>query len=449
MRRSNMLPAITIGAAMLVFAGCTVHPAGESDERSLAKQEGSPYAQPFEQRTPATLPSSPSADDMVRVAILNNADLEQKYWDWRSAIEQIPQDGTESTNLSLSLSTMIDRGSTRLDQTTAGLGNDPMSDIVLPPKLSIAARRALDNAKAAGLRFEKAKFALRTKVLEAWADYALSAELARLEDANVELLRAMAATTESLNRSGTAGQQDVLKAHNEIDMAANAAAALRAQLVAQRASLSALLGRQSDAEIPTPAVMPTTRPITATDDDLLSLAARHNPELLALAEEVHARNEAIALARLQYIPDFSLTGDTDLKGLTQTLAGSITVPFFRHEAIDAAVAQAQANLHSTQAMRRQTASDLRAQVVMDVVTLHDADRQLALLQTSILPRARQVVVISRSAYESGHSSLLELLDSQRSLIDIERLIATLQTTREKSLADLEAVTMCQLSPPPH
>ena len=80
---------------LIILTGCTVHPQGESQERLAAKQQGAPYVKPFEHRPPTTLPANPTPDDLVRVALLNNADLEQKYWDWRSAIEQITQDGTE------------------------------------------------------------------------------------------------------------------------------------------------------------------------------------------------------------------------------------------------------------------------------------------------------------------------------------------------------------------
>jgi outer membrane protein TolC len=50
------------------------------------------------------------------------------------------------------------------------------------------------------------------------------------------------------------------------------------------------------------------------------------------------------------------------------------------------------------------------------------------------------VTVARSAYEAGQSSLLDVLEAQRSLLAIERLVANLRATREKRLADLEAAT---------
>ena len=109
------------------------------------------------------------------------------------------------------------------------------------------------------------------------------------------------------------------------------------------------------------------------------------------------------------------------------------------QAINAAVAQAQANLRAAEAMRRQARNDLSAQVVMDLSSLRDADRQLELLQQTILPRAQQIVDLTRSSYEAGRVSLLDVLEAQRSLLTIRRLVATLVASRQKHLANLEAV----------
>jgi len=95
-------------------------------------------------------------------------------------------------------------------------------------------------------------------------------------------------------------------------------------------------------------------------------------------------------------------------------------------------------------MRRQFSNDTKAQVVMDLTVLRDADRQLQLFERTILPRARQVVTVARSSYESGQTGLLDLLDSQRSLISIQRLVANLRITRLKKLADLESIVGIEL-----
>lgn len=444
MRNHLGLVAMTL-FLFVAIAGCTAHPQGEQAERNAALHAGKPFEKPASERTAPPLPENPTADDLVRYALLTNADLEQRYWDWRSAIEQIPQDGTQPTNLAISAGTTLNNGNLSRDRTTLAAFNDPMADIVWPEKISVAAKRALENARAAGLRFQKAKFDVRNKILGAYYDYALTAELIRQEEANAELLQTTAMVIEARNRAGSAGQQDLLKARNELDISRNNIANMKSQLPSLRAALNALLNRDAESSLPIPAQLPTTRPVVYSDEELLALAAKQNPELCALASEIKGRSDGIRLARLQYMPDFSVSASTDLAGVAQTLTGMVTVPLVRYEAINAAIAQAQANLKSTNAMRRQVHNDLTAQIVMDITTLHDADRQLDLFEHTVLPRARQIVTIARSAYEAGQSTLLDLLDSQRSLIAIERLIANLRVTREKRLFDLEAIAAIALS----
>lgn len=417
---------------LAIVAGCTSHPSGEQAERAAAIDAGRAFVEPA-----PPLPENPTADDLVRRALLANAELERAYWEWRSAIDQVPQDGTQPTNLVLFAGVPITRGSTSFDRTTVTLANDPMADILWPAKPATAARRALEMARAAGLRFRKARLELRGKVLGAYDDYALTAELIRLEEESAQLLRTTATIAEARNRAG-AGQQDLLKARNELDLSLNDLANLRSQLPAQRAALNALLDRSAVDPLAVPTTLPTTRPIDASDERLLAKAAERNPELAALAREIAGRQDGLRLARLEYLPDFSLSASSDLAGVSQSLMGMVTVPLLRHEAIDAAVRQAEANLRAAEAMRRQAGNDLAAAVVADLATIRDADRQLALYERTVLPRARQMVSVSRSAYEAGQASLLDLLDGQRSLISIRRLVANLSVTREKRLADLEA-----------
>jgi outer membrane protein TolC len=233
-------------------------------------------------------------------------------------------------------------------------------------------------------------------------------------------------------------------ARNDVDLARNDVENMQSQLPAELAMLNALLNRPAAAEIPIPDALPPSTPLAVSDQDLLDRAARANPELIALADEIRAGHEDIHLARLQYDPDFDLAASTDLKGIAQALLAEFTIPAVRHEALHAAVEQAQADLRAAEAMRRQTVNDLAAQLLDDLATLHDADRQIDLLDHVVLPRARQAVTLTRSGYQTSNASLLDLLQSQRSLIDIQRLEANLRVTRIKRMAEIETITAAGL-----
>src|SRR5262245_29516520 len=260
-----MRKTITIISVGALLAGCTIHPQGERSLRDEALKAGEPYEA---NATAQSLPQNANADDFVRYALLHNAGVEQKYWEWRSAIEQIPQDGTQPTNLVLFAGVPVTKDLSSFDQTTVTVANDPMADIVWPDKLSTAARRALDEAKAAGMRFQKAKYELRSSVLAAYYDYALTSELIGLEETNLELLRTVATVSAARNRAGAAGQQDLLKAQNEIDLADNEIARMRSQLAGQRAMLNALLSISANTTLPAPTTVPSTQPVAGSDEEI-------------------------------------------------------------------------------------------------------------------------------------------------------------------------------------
>jgi outer membrane protein TolC len=448
MRNFISIPCVATIALLAGFAGCTVHPPGEREERDAAIQSGKTFEKPIEARHVAPLPDDPTPDQLVEYALLSNAELEQHYWEWRSAIEQIPQDGTQTTTLNLAGGTSITRGHANWGSSTLSLSNDPMTDIKWPGKLDVAARQALENARAAGRRFIKAKYSLRRSVLSAYYEYALNAELIRLEQSNQQLLQTAATTIQGRNRAGSSGQKDVLKANNDVDMSCNDIATMQSQLLSQRAAINALLNHPADALLPVPTELPQARTLKYEDEALVELAVMQNPELIALADEIRGRGDGIRLAKLQYFPDFNLSAGTDLMGVAQSVLGQATIPILRYEALDAAIAQARANLRASEAMRRQAGNDLTARVVMDITIIRDTDRQLELLEQTVLPRDRQMVDVGRSLYETGQASLLDLLNDRRSTIAIERLVAILRITREKYLVDLEAITASDLSIPP-
>ena len=304
-------PASICGRVTVVLlvglAGCTIHPPGEREERATAVQMGKPFEKPIEVRQTPPLPAKPTSNQLVEYALLNNAELEQHYWEWRSAIEQIPQDATQTTTLNVAAGTSITNGHTSWGSSTVTLGNDPQTDIKWPGKLDAAAKQTLENARATGRRFIKAKYDLRYRVLRAYYDYVLNAELIRLEQSNQQLLRTIASLAEARDRAGRSGQRDVLKSSNEADVSGNDIANMRSQLPIQRAAINALLSCPVDAPLPVPTKLPALRRVAYRDGDLVEMAAKQNPELIALADEIRGRGEGIRLAELQYVPDFNLS----------------------------------------------------------------------------------------------------------------------------------------------
>lgn len=432
-----MIPArrIAFSLAGLLLAGCALRPRGEAEERTRAAEAGKAWIAPTE---PPPLPAEPGPEDYLRQAFLANADLQARYWEWRSEIERVPQ-ASSFPAAALSFSEMFGGGGmTRWDRTTLGISNDPMSNIPFPTKPSAAGRAALEGARAAGLRFEAEKFRIQREVLSTYYDLALHGELIRIEGEGVSLLQQIAAQAAERVKAGSGMQTELLKAQTELDLAENALKNHHANFSGHAARLNALLGRPTDAPVPLPKALPAPRPLPAADGDLLRLGAERSPELAARVREIGAREEALALAKQAWLPDFGLSAS--LTGSVSRTIGGMAILPTRIPAIRAGIEQARADLKAAEAARSQYGRDLAASFVLNLYVLHNDERQIELFGRSILPRARQAVDLALAAYTTGRGSFLDLADAERTLLDSRLMLARLKMEREKALAAIESWT---------
>ena len=316
---------------LLSLAGCAIHPRGEREERARAERAGAPYSKPFEERDLPVLGPDASLEDSIRYALLSNADLEAKFFDWKAAIERIPQEASPPGTGAIAFSEVLNGGASLWNRTTLLLQTEPMENLPFPGKLATAGRRALEEARAAGLRFDRARYALEAEVVRAFVEIAHHHELVGLRQEEIALLDRVASTAEARTRSGSAPQQDWLKARTELDLARNEIRNLESEEPGLRARVNALLARAPDSRVD--ARLPEPRGLPFPDDQVFRVVAERNPELAALAHEVEGRREALDLARKAYLPDFALSAGIT-GGLSRMVGGMVTLPFLRREAIE-------------------------------------------------------------------------------------------------------------------
>lgn len=442
MNRISSNPVFSSRALAVAFAlsltGCVLAPAERKQEQSRLDRAGQPFAPPFEQRILPELPMEPAWPDLLHRAFLANGDLEAAYFEWAAAVSKIQQAGSyPNTPLSLNFSYLFSAGRMKtFDRTTVTAGPDPMDSLAFPSKVYQAAKVALDEARAAGQRFAAAKFDLQRKLLNGWYDYALMAERIRIAQSNLALLRLISETAAGRVRAG-AQQLDLLRADVEQRRAEDELRGMESQLPQMRAMLNAMLARSPDAPLAPPNQIPPARPVPADDARLLALAAENNPELTSLAHRVRGRQDALELARLQYIPDlnptFSFTGS-----VSQVVGLGLSIPSIMPK-VQGMVKEARAELRATQAMYRQTKFDRSAQVVAALYAMRNSERQAGLFDQQIIPAAIRIADNTRDAYSRGQMSFIELIEAQRTLLAARLTAVEARAAREKSLADLEAL----------
>jgi outer membrane protein, heavy metal efflux system len=426
---------VSIGATL---SGCVLAPHEARDERNKLVAASQPFETPLAARQLPDLPPVVGWRDALSRAFLTNGELESAYFEWKAALARIDQAATwPNSNVALTFSYMFSSENVKAwDRTTIGVGFDPSMNLSLPVKARAGGKVALAAAQEASEKFRAVKFDLQRRVLSEYLELALTEELIRLQRDNRTLLRLV--TDSAADRAEAGGpMQDLFKATIESQTAENDLASLEAKASSLRSTLNGMLDREASAPLTLPEELPTARPVPSDDARLIAAGVAQNPELGALARQVVGRTDAIEVARLAYLPDFSpsasITGS-----VSQTLGSMLMLPT-RAPAIRAAIDEAQAMERSSDSMLRQARYDRAASFVATLYSMRNAERQIELYQRHILPAAEQLVSSSRNAYAAGAVGFADLIDSERMLLSVRRMVAETQIEREERLAELEAL----------
>ena len=419
-----------------VLSGCVFTPAEFETEEHKLEIAGRIYQLPLEQRRLPALSQPTSWSEVLHLALLANGELEAAYRQWEGALQRVTQaGGFPNSNLAPSFSYLVSpAGMKSWDRTTISVGFDPMLNLSFPTKIIKAARLALKEAQTAGEAFRLAKFGLQAKVLDQYLDLALLDERIRNAGEEVFALQLLAELSSQRVGLGTP-ERELLRATIESEFSKNDLAILLEERASAQAGLNAILGRNPHEALLLPPELPNPR--QASLDAVLALGLESNPELVALFHQHGAREEALDLALLQFIPDinpgFALSGSVS-RSLAAMLILPTTVPQIR-----AAANQAKAELQQVRALSRQAALDKRADFAQELIAFRGSQRQLELFQEKILPAAKQSLELARSAYTVGQVTLSELLESQRTLLEVKNSLAEARIEREKRLIALETL----------
>lgn len=151
-----------------------------------------------------------------------------------------------------------------------------------------------------------------------------------------------------------------------------------------------------------------------------------NPELGVIRAQIESAEARRRLARLGRYPDFTVgisysRADEGMRMMGSedpwAVSFSINLPIWgtRNRA---GVREEAALRDAFEAELENRETELRAELSTNVSRLHDSHRRLALYGSELLDLAEQASEISRTSYEGGRATLLEVIDSERTLIDL-------------------------------
>lgn len=318
--------------------------------------------------------------------------------------------------------------------------------------LDLRGRVAVEQAAALYHRHRASRREVVVQVKRAYYDLAYvdrAIAITRSEQSLLEHYESLAAT-----RYATGGglQQGVIRLQTEITKVVN-----RLDMLArQRETLAARLNTLRDRapHEPVPEVTEPTRPVAALDlEELYRLGELHRHELKMAASLIDSGERAIELARKQYRPSFTLGagvmnigGRGDPAGLALpppdngknawTLSFGITIPLWTDK-YRAGVAQAVEELGAHRLQRAAEHNTMELDVRDAVVGLETLERQIDLFDTVLTAQAEEALAATEAAYETGQLGVLDLLDSERMLLEVRLIRARYVSDYLVALGDLE------------
>jgi cobalt-zinc-cadmium efflux system outer membrane protein len=200
----------------------------------------------------------------------------------------------------------------------------------------------------------------------------------------------------------------------------------------QEVKLRELLGIQEGKPLPLPAWEDPG--VYSPDAEALAKGLQeNNPELLMLRQDIQSAGIRRELARLAGYPDITLgVNYVELGRMEGTTAMaipqkdpwavtlSINIPIWKEKVL---AAQNETRSMEEVAGKKYDGRrlSLGTEMAVALAFLEDANRRAKLYGDELLGLAKQAVENTRASYENGKSAVLDLIDSERSLLDIQIL----------------------------
>ncbi len=438
-RRLAGLPLIASVVLFFGLAGVFMvpgNPAAETDEEgraSFSAESGSTI-------DPLILNNTSTLDDYQRYAEARNPELQAARLRHSAALERIPQAralpdpqlGYRFDDMGGGLSSS--RHTLELSQMFPGFGKREL--------------RGDQAAIAAGIEeqeYRMMKLRLDVMVAEAYAEYYyLFREIAVTEE-NLKLLDYMERVAQVRYTANRGGQSDVVRAQVEMGMLEERIQALSDMLRPTTAKLNAILNRPADAPLPAPSGLPDAA-VTVTEAQLASWMRDNNPSLKAAELQAEKSGKVIELARKQSYPDFKLGFGTEAGADAMGRSGSsymgmfsLNIPLWGGKN-RAAVNEAKEMRRSAEEMLTHRENELAANLQTALYRYRDSERKILLYRDSLLPKARQSLAVSQRAFEVGSAGFLDLVDAQRTLLELELSLERARSDQALSHAIIAQLT---------
>ncbi|HYB91160.1 MAG TPA: TolC family protein [Candidatus Binataceae bacterium] len=365
-------------------------------------------------------------DQLITEAMQNNPGVKSARERWLSASHQIQQNYAPADPVfSYSNTDSPDFPLFKASAHTIGV----TQSLQFPGKALYQADLSRRTADIARLALEATERDLRAQVQVGYYQLALDAALAAATEEQANLLEKVVKVTEIGYQGNKNTQADIIAAQLAYSTMVQQLEVFRLNVQNDRTQINMLLYRRPDEPLTVDQTL-DVRPLTAGLDDLIRRAAETRQEILQAALTERNSDTASTLAKMEYLPDYSLSYSFDDYLLTSaapapnrtedhslTLAFNVPIFFRWHQREDVVK-----SLHDLEAARYDLGS-IKNQTSAIVTTLYRTAlvdyRQARLYHDSLIPIARHGYEVAIVAYENGQLNFAQLQNAYQQLYSLQ------------------------------
>lgn len=188
-------------------------------------------------------------------------------------------------------------------------------------------------------------------------------------------------------------------------------------------------------------------PLPPLDRDALATRiVDRSPRLRQARAEAERQQALLSVARRGRIPDLGVTvfREREVDKEATGFAVGVKLPLWNANRGEIARADAASRIAAAEAGRLRT--ELVAEIQGRLKELQVAGDQASLLDREILPAARRSMQLVRLTFEEGETSLLDLLDAQRTLRDTQREAAEAHLALSLALGEVQRLAGPDFNP---
>jgi len=391
----------------------------------------------------------PLLQSLLGEALSRNPGIRQSFALYQAALQRLPQVSSLPDPM-LSLTQYIRSPETRVGPQTTELSLSQK----LPwfGKLSDKGKIAAKEAAVFRYLYEAKQADVVRNLKLAYYSLGYIDKAIGIAQEDVSVLEHYESLARARYEQGVGLQQAVVKLQAEITRDLNRLEELRRQRVDLETVLNSLRDRNSSTAVET--VTLSEKPeIRIHLEDLYRLGRNNRPEIQAALLQIEKNEKSIQLAQKEYWPDVTVgagftnvTGRADPAGILNSpdqngkniygVSIGINIPIRRRK-YDAAVAEATQNKLASREGYRNEVNVMEASIRSVGFRIETLERQISLFEKTLVPQAEQALASTEAAYSTGSLGILELLDSERVLLDVRLSLAKFNSDYMKSLAEME------------